>query len=83
MFTGIVQRVGTIKKLEKAADSTTFFLATNDDFFQGMDKGASVKAVTYKKYESQFNGKEMPKFHQKIRSSSGISIKMNYQTLLT
>ncbi len=42
MFTGIVQRVGTIKKLEKAADSTTFYLSTNDDYFQGMDKGASV-----------------------------------------
>ncbi|MGL1901557.1 MAG: riboflavin synthase [Fibrobacterales bacterium] len=42
MFTGIVQRVGVIKKLEKAADSSTFFLETSDDYFQGMDKGASV-----------------------------------------
>jgi riboflavin synthase len=42
MFTGIIQKLGKIKKREQAIDSSVFYITTKDNFFSRLNKGASI-----------------------------------------
>jgi len=42
MFTGIIQNLGTIEKIERTADSSSFYISAPDNYFKEIQTGASI-----------------------------------------